>query len=263
MGKIAWVVAKERAEKRCVEKNLTLLSDEKEWNGTKTYLRVCCKEHGEYQVRYSNLTAGNGGYGCNKCGNKNRAKTLRKPTYQVVEDFARERYKVIGEYKGVDYATELECPEGHSCIISWTKFLKGSRCQECKENDGLSGGHRNVKLVLDELKLNYDVEFVAPQLPRMRYDFVVSLDHRAFLIEYDGRPHFEGWNGKKESKELLQSNDKKKTDLIRSLVDVDIYLIRISNSDKEHIKHTIERVIEDEDPPKVHLDYEEKYKYLC
>lgn len=253
---LTWKIARDRAEKACAKKGLTFLSEEKEWKGAGGYVRVKCETHEEYKVTYNRLV--NEGTGCKRCNG-----TSKKSAIEVSKVFEAEDYKVNGVYKNVGTPLKLLCPTGHECSISVDHFIRdGSRCQECKRIDGLSGGARNVRLVLEELKLNYSPEFRTDEMPLMPFDFVVSQDNKALFIEYDGIIHFTGWNGDEKDKLKVQAYDKKKTDFIRFLPN-NFHMIRISNPNKAHIKGVIERYLSEKDFPKIYFDDEEKYQYLA
>lgn len=61
-------------------------------------------------------------------------------------------------------------------------------CRKCK---GQSKGERECSEYLSSLNISYMTEFILENLPKKRFDFRFEYGERRFLLEFDGRQHFE------------------------------------------------------------------------
>ena len=97
-----------------------------------------------------------------------------------------------------------------------------------------SFGERQIRQLLEQNNINYSTEYTFYDLKGtrnglLRFDFAIFDDNNNLieLIEFDGRQHFEGPDGKwtqSYSKEMIESNDMLKTEYCKLH---DIKLVRI------------------------------------
>ena len=97
-------------------------------------------------------------------------------------------------------------------------------CKYCCYKKKYSKGEQKVMAVLDDLKIDYSYNASFNNLKSnkdyyLRFDFIVYLNSKIYMIEWDGRQHFEPVNyGGRSNEELeedfknLQENDKIKND---------------------------------------------------
>ena len=89
-----------------------------------------------------------------------------------------------------------------------------------------SFGEREIRQLLEQNNINYSTEYTFYDLKGtrnglLRFDFAIFDDNNNLieLIEFDGRQHFEGPDGKwtqSYSKEIIESNDMLKTEYCKS-----------------------------------------------
>lgn len=148
-----------------------------------------------------------------KCGCEEGS---RKP-YRTAEEFVEEinekcpsgKYELLSEY--VDTKTKVRLR--HSCGFIWdvrpNALLKkhAAFCPRCGKVE--SQGARFVSEVLDALKVPYEREHTLDD-SKCRFDFYFILNNQEYVIEYNGKQHYEfvhHWLKTIEEFHELQSRD--------------------------------------------------------
>lgn len=97
------------------------------------------------------------------------------------------------EYEFHEAAITVKC---NTCSHSWrTTMLKHldrrSRCSQCKKHRKVSRGEASCKRYLEKRGIKYEEQYVLPSLPGMRYDFFFLWRDKGYVLEYDGKQHFQ------------------------------------------------------------------------
>lgn len=113
----------------------------------------------------------------------------------------------------------------------------GSGCPFCNE----SKGEKSIRTIFDNLGIRYIRQWTHDAISHRRYDFYTFYNNSHWLIEYDGKQHFEKVPFfHKEEKEFLRRQE---IDMIKTFIacNTGYKLIRIDHTvkDEEIIKHHI------------------------
>lgn len=167
-----------------------------------------------------------------------------------IEDISEYTFKE--DYNG--YETKIGVIHnicGHQYEVSPQKFIGGRRCPYCRE----SKGERAISLYLDRNNIPYQREKTFDGLKdirSLRYDFYVTINEsNSFLIEFDGRQHFEPvfWNKTIDRKVFIDSfDDVVRRDNIKNefAKKEGINLYRIPYYEKENIDTILDSIIDNE-----------------
>ena len=146
-------------------------------------------------------------------------------------------------YDGGSKLMKYKCLKCGSENVKRAEKLRKSGCPNCQGS--FSKGEQIIEEYLIEKEYSYQSQYKFETLKMngvLRYDFAVFKDESlSFLIEYDGRQHFEAidsWGGIEELKRT-QTSDKMKSDFVK---ENNIPLIRIKYTCK-NIKKEIEKEI--------------------
>jgi formylmethanofuran dehydrogenase subunit E/very-short-patch-repair endonuclease len=126
------------------------------------------------------------------------------------------------------------------CNYNWSPTINGhiynkSGCPKCK----CSKGELAVMSVLLQLNIKFERQWIHPNLPRKRYDFIVFYNDMTWLIEFDGEQHF-------TENTFFHRNDndfytKQQTDMLKTYIACNYghKLIRLdyTNSNEDNIKY--------------------------
>ncbi len=211
-----------------------------------TKITIICPKHGEFQQTPSNHIYGstNGG-GCPECCG------IIKITKEYFIDKSKEIHGSKYDYSKVNYIDMREkiiiiCSKHGEFQQSPRSHLAGSGCPVCNE----SKGERRVAKYLDELKLLYKRQYKNKKCKDKKllpFDFIVRVDDgKGFLIEYNGKQHYEPYNfGSKTNcpikmLENIQKRDKIKKDFCK---DNNIPLLEIPYWDFNKIEEMINEFI--------------------
>jgi hypothetical protein len=203
------------------DSNCTLIS--KEIKGTHDYVEYRCNIHFDIvqKVILGNFIYG---YKCKYCG-KIKAANSKRHTYEYVQSyFAKRGYELIStEYTHARKKLKFRCPKHPDKIqsIALCDLQNRKGCKYCS----MSSGATLIKLMLDELNLNYDAEYRfddCRNIHPLPFDFVIfnkSQENKIdFLIEYDGEFHYKvaryskDKNKMREKLKSQQKHDKIKDD---------------------------------------------------
>jgi len=91
-----------------------------------------------------------------------------------------------------------------------------------------SNGEHIIQEYLENIGVYYQAEYHHPNLPDLRYDFIIMYNNTLFFIEFDGEQHFrQKWFFHKTQKAfyLAQQHDRIKMKLLR---DISVNIIRIA-----------------------------------
>ena len=167
--------------------------------------------------------------GCKVCANKNsRGKYLLKENY--LEEILSSSiyndgidYEWLESYKGGNKQLHLikhkTC--GHEYSVRPNDFQQGYRCPEC--NKIMPTESKDAKLIreiLEELEVPFTMEFTDSRCKHkqlLRFDFMIQLENKKLLIEYDGKQHFQETKGIIDSSEFSnqKARDKAKDEFVK------------------------------------------------
>lgn len=170
---------------------------------------------------------------CNKCSKTKSSIDLRKTNTEFnkeIYDLVGDEYIVLGEY--INSKTYIKICHS-TCGCKWDvipcNFLRGSRCPQCNE----SKGERRIRLYLESIRLKFIQELIFEDLVgvgggNLRFDFggYNDKDEIIYLIEYDGKQHFEHVASLMDFQSFtdIQTHDKRKNQYCK---DNNIPLLRI------------------------------------
>ncbi|AYV86309.1 MAG: hypothetical protein Solumvirus4_7 [Solumvirus sp.] len=229
-----------------------------EYIDARTLVKCKCESGHMYNTRFYSIKKGKGR--CKDC--------LGTSPEAIHEKFkraiAKQRGKIIGEYKNPLTRVDCKCENDHDCSPLPVSVMLGCyMCKKCKDEIFDSKGALNIKKYLEEHKINYKTECRLPILKAVRkYDFLI--DDYKIIIEFDGRQHFEfikKWHRTEEKFDGWQRRDRTKTycGLLEGYT-----FIRIHDENYENIESFLDSIFIDEnfDEPKLLLDDVDKYEYL-
>lgn len=191
------------------------------------------------------------GQRCPKCSN-NCPEQAKEEYYELVKE---EGYEVLGTYKGIMIKVKMKCPNEHILHMSPNDFKNNNhRCPKCKT----SKGERKIIKWFKGKNINCEIQkgFKELKIKReLKYDvYIPSLN---WLIEYDGKQHFEpiDFAGKGEEWAIeqfkeTQRRDKIKNEFAKTISD---YFTRIPYWDFDNIEQILDNKL------KEILDTKEEY----
>lgn len=148
----------------------------------------------------------NGGVRCPNCakGGIKRDNNWFLEILEEIDDY-EEEYLFLEEYKNYDTKISIRHSKcGEEYKVSPNKFIGGRRCPVCRE----SKGEKKISTILDILDIEYEREKKFEGMRHiypLRCDFYISdKRYRQFVIEFDGRQHFESMSEKDEHKKNLE-----------------------------------------------------------
>lgn len=80
----------------------------------------------------------------------------------------------------------------NKCTTTWNTTIVShinhkSGCSKCST----SKGEIQCCVTLDKLGIPYQCQYILPSLPRKRYDIFFTVANNSYLLEFDGKKHFE------------------------------------------------------------------------
>ncbi len=158
--------------------------------GKDTKVPIRCNQCG-YQWTPSVHNHINGKYGCPECsGNvKWTLERLVRRAKEIHEDSVNYDLITNDHVKGGRSKIPLIC---NACNTQWSPAIQDhinykSGCPQCK----ISKGEEECSKSLSLMGITFIREFCLPELPRKRFDFYFEYNKRKYLLEFDGRQHFE------------------------------------------------------------------------
>lgn len=148
-----------------------------------------CLECGNiWKARFADISRGTG---CPKCAIQKQAEKQRlKPeSYRALAEGLGYQWKGP-EAKNARQKTWWICNKGHSFKISYDNLSRGQRCKHCTE----STGEQEVSRILRKLGVDFETQKTFDDCrdkKLLRFDFYFRLNHKEYLVEYDGSGHFE------------------------------------------------------------------------
>lgn len=180
-------------------------------------------------------------YGCGCCPTK------KKTHEQFLEELGKDclkEYNILEDYINVDTKIKIQHKKCNT-IFELTPYQFISRhnkkyCPICYYKK--SKGEIKIVEFLEKNNIEYQKEFIFPDLPNKRFDFFLPQFNSC--IEYDGEQHFyaiDFFGGQKNLKET-QKRDKEKN---QYCLKNDIKLFRIPFSDFEKINQILYEIYEE------------------
>lgn len=197
-----------------------------EYNGNKIKVEIICKKHGSFYQTPNNHLKGQDCPICKKIDINTfiqRANIKHNNKY----DYS------LSEYENMNSKVKIICQDHGVFKQIAHSHIYGSGCPTCKD----SKGEREIKILLDEYKINYIKEYSfidCKLINKLRFDFY--LPEKNTCIEFDGEHHFrpiEYYGGEVEFKKIIK-RDKIKSDFCKKN---NINLIRVRYDD--NIKNKI------------------------
>jgi len=223
-----------------------LATTKEQYSGTKNKISLVCKCGDFFSTTYHEFTSNNKKQ-CNKCG-KNMM-TMDKLKLLLLDNSISNGAELISFESSNGYILntsrlKMKCQCGNEFNVKRDSLLKSgaNRCRKCSST--YSKGEESVELILKRYKVNYKkqhtFEDCKGKVKKLPFDFAVFTDSGDidFLIEYDGRQHFEPIEafGGSESFRQLKNNDS-----IKNMYTAKnkIRLLRISYKEQNDIEQLI------------------------
>lgn len=111
-----------------------------------------------------------------------------------------ERVSSIGE-NHIKWKCKCDC--GNIAVVAGTALKQGiTKSCGCTR----SIGEQNIRKILDNAHFSYATEYTFSDLPKLRFDFAIFQNNKlCYLIEFDGRQHFEYANNWGQTEEEFQA----------------------------------------------------------
>ena len=226
------VVYKTRAEKHfskleevCKENNYELLTTINEYTSTKMIIKFVCSKHGIQEMMLDNLVRG---HKCFECSYEIRFDNMRHSPEYVANKINSINNNILlnaEDYKNATFRNlRIKCNCGNIFCTSFSNYVKKevNSCFSCSNKE--SKGEKRIR----ELLLKHNIKFIQEKrfddcrdIKPLPFDFY--LEDYNFIIEFDGRQHFEAVYNE-ENFNITQRHDKIKNQYCR---DNNIVLLRI------------------------------------
>lgn len=153
-----------------------------EYVNSKTHVRVKCNYGHEWETPPSSIKSGTW---CPICARN--SPIYAKETFLNI--IANNKWTCLDDYVNDYTKLRMKCENGHIWETSPGNVKHGRLCIHCPRVE--SKGERAVSLILDEIGIKYTKQWIHPLLPCRKYDFYMNYNDINYIIEYDGRQHFE------------------------------------------------------------------------
>lgn len=154
---------------------------------------------------------------CPKCGLEEQVEKRTLSSQEIQNKIIKnigEGYTVVGEYQNCDSPLEIQ----HECGFKWAptlnNLLKSKGCPVCKNT--LSNPEFFIYNLLKNNEINFQYQYRIPECKNIRslpFDFAIWINGKLYLIEYQGRQHFQPidfFGGEKRFEELQKNDNIKK-----------------------------------------------------
>lgn len=131
----------------------------------------------------------------------------------------------------------------HKWKTNFKKLREGKGCSLCKSSKGEKA--INKYLLDNNYSFKREYRFENTEISLLRFDFAVDLNNKLYLIEFDGKQHFNiesqfGDNNKEEKFNKIVANDKKKDKYCK---DNNIPLLRIPYWEFDNIEKLLSKFL--------------------
>ncbi|MDP9675184.1 very-short-patch-repair endonuclease [Paenibacillus jamilae] len=212
-----------------------LLSDY--YSDGKQMLDYICSCGTKAQIIWNNFQQGQR---CRSCGTKSSSMNRKVEYDQIFNLFLRENCYLLtkkSDYRSQSSKVDYICSCGNIDAVTPTKFKQGERCNNCI---GCSRGEKEIRDYLIKKKIHFTAQYKFAECKNinpLRFDFAIFDNNKQikFLIEFDGRQHFEPveiFGGDKYFEEVKHNDGLKNTYCKQN----GISLIRIPYWDYKNIK---------------------------
>jgi hypothetical protein len=187
----------EHVKKYFEKQNCKLL--EKTYIDSNKSLKYKCSCGNISYVSFNHFKRGNR---CAKCAAKNTAEKIRYK-YSFVKGYFEKQNCILlsKKYENSNKKLKYKCKCGNTSHISFSSFLKGKRCKNCKS----SNGEKLIKELLTKNKIKFESQ---KSFNGCRYKRILAFDfyipNKNTCIEFDGQFHYEP-KLFKDSKNYLQN----------------------------------------------------------
>ena len=160
-----------------------------EYYNCKTPVKIICPKHGEF---WQNVNHHLQGQGCPECWNEKIGNINRSSTEEFINK-SRIIHRDYYSYNKVDYYNNttkviITCPIHGDFEQIPADHLHGAGCPKCS----ISHGEREIMFFLDDWGIPYKAQYKYSTLNRnYRFDFYIETPNQNFIIEYNGRQHYE------------------------------------------------------------------------
>jgi len=154
-------------------------------NDSNTPFAVMCSKGHTWYPNHGSLLKG---HGCSWCyGNSNKL-----GEFNFLKEVQENGYTLLSEYRCNNQKVRLRCKYGHEWDVS-PGHIKSDKtgCNRCN----CPKGERILSNILEELQqanyiTSHTFQYVHPELPDYRYDFMVEYNGKKYIVEFDGYQHF-------------------------------------------------------------------------
>ena len=155
----------------------------------KTPIKIICPKHGEFWQGVNHHLQGEG---CPECGKERIANSL-KLTLDEFIDKSQKVHREYYDYSKVKYVNNttkvtIVCPVHGDFEQLPCDHLRGAGCPKCN----FSHGEREIEFLLNDWEIPHKTQYKQQTATRnFRFDFYIETPTQNFIIEYNGRQHYE------------------------------------------------------------------------
>lgn len=146
---------------------------------SRTKVRVQCSYGHIWESLASHINSGNWCFFCAR-----RVDESRDEFYQIVIQKGGE---VLEPYITVNDKIAIRCKNGHIWKVKPRSVKEGTWCQACSE----SSLEVEARVFLERNNVPLISQAILETLPRRRFDFYFEYNNNKYLLELDGKQHFE------------------------------------------------------------------------
>jgi very-short-patch-repair endonuclease len=118
-------------------------------------------------------------------------------------------------------------------------------CPECRRRScNPTEGEKRCMIHLNILQIKYEWEWRLPSVEKYFYDFIFEYNGKGYVLEYDGKQHFEYSPYFHKSEQLFNSEQNKDIDKSKAIISEGYYLIRIDYTQINNIAHHINKALQ-------------------
>lgn len=201
-----------------------------DYKNNKTKVKIICPIHGVFEQYPTHHLQG---AGCKKCSNVYKPNT--EEFIQKAKEIHRDKYDYsLVDYKNAHTKVKIICPIHGKFDQAPAEHIRGNGCPKCNS----SHGENRIRNFLKDNQVFFEEQKRFDDLGKLSYDFYIP--SKNFLIEFNGRQHYEEWCFKHHNLKKQRHNDWLKRKYAR---DNNIKLLTIPYWELENIESILETTI--------------------
>lgn len=204
-----------------------------EYNGAKEKVTLRCPLGHLWKTRPDSVFVNE----CYECSVSNR-----KHSTDFICKVSNKGGEILSDYITMNDDIVLRCDKGHTWTTTPSCICQDTWCPICCER--ISSGERMVIRYLEKNNITYKKEFSIDIIPKRRFDFYCSVDDNNFIIEYDGRQHFQEVSVFHSEKYTLE--DSQRLDIVKTCLAIHrgFNVIRIDHTEIDNIAQHLNKAFE-------------------